>query len=157
MDKAVRSALKSQYRACLDTIRDAVVQCPEDLWTKETKMPPFWQIAYHAVFFTHFYMIQGESDLRPWPKHRREACSLQPGIEPAYTREEVLEAIDFVVALIEPTIDSLDLETSDCGFPWYKLPKMDHEMLNLRHTMEHAGQLDALLRLNGQEGVDWHA
>ena len=151
MDAVIRSALKSQYKAALETVRDAINRCPEDLWEATGPMPQFWQIAYHAVFFAHFYMVQGESAFTPWNKHRRSAPSLEPDGQPAYTKVEVLEYLDLVVGQTDSTIDGLDLATSDSGYYWYPIPKLDHEILNIRHIMEHAGQLDAILRMHGQK------
>ena len=113
--------------------------------------------AYHTVFFGHFYMLQKEQDLRPWRKHRRSAPSLKPDGQPAYTKAELLEYLGEVLASIDATIDSLDLATPDSGFHWYRIPKLDHEMLSIRHIMAHAGQMDAILRTQGLAGVDWHA
>ncbi len=61
-----------------------------------------------------------------------------------------------MLASVDFTIDSLDLATPDSGFHWYKIPKLDHEILSIRHLMTHAGQLDAILRTHDLGGVDWH-
>jgi hypothetical protein len=157
MDQAIRAALKSQYRAALETVRDAIQQCPDDLWEERGALPPFWQIAYHAVFYAHFYMLQEHKGLRPWHKHRRNASALESDGEPAYTKADVLGYLDEVLASMAATLDSLNLATAESGFPWYRMPKLDHEILNIRHIMAHAGQLDAMLRQRGLAGVDWHA
>jgi len=157
MEQAIRSALKTQFRASLETVRDAIQQCPDELWEKPGSMPQFWQIAYHTVFFAHFYMVQKMEDLEPWRKHRDGAPSLEPDSHPAYTKDEVLEYLNQVVEMVDDTLDSINLATKESGFHWYKIPKLDHEILNIRHIMEHAGQMDAILRLNGYEGVDWHS
>jgi hypothetical protein len=156
MEQAIRAALKSQYRAAFETVHDAIQRCPEQLWEEPGAMPQFWQIVYHTVFFGHFYMLQKEQDLHPWRKHRRSAPSLEPDGQPAYTKAELLEYLGEVLASIDSTIDSLDLATPDSGFHWYKIPKLDHEILSIRHIMEHAGQLDAILRTHNLDGVDWH-
>jgi hypothetical protein len=156
MEQAIRAALKSQYRAAFETVRDAIQRCPDDLWEEPGAMPQFWQIAYHAVFFGHFYMAQKEQAFRPWHRHRRGAPSLEPDGKPAYTKAELLEYLEEVLAAIGSTIDALDLATPDSGFHWYRIPKLDHELLSIRHIMAHAGQLDAILRIHGLGGVDWH-
>jgi hypothetical protein len=97
MEQAIRAALKSQYRAAFETVRDAIQQCPDRLWEEPGAMPQFWQIAYHTVFFGHFYMLQKEQDLRPWRKHRRGAPSLKPDGQPAYTKAELLEYLGEVL------------------------------------------------------------
>jgi len=157
MDQAIRAALKSQYRAALETVRDAIQQCPDPLWEEAGSMPPFWQIAYHAVFYGHFYMRQNQEAFHPWSRHRRSASSLDPDRGPAYTKAELLGYLADVLASVDATVDALDLATAESGFPWYRMPKLDHEILSIRHIMAHAGQLDAILRTHGLAGVEWHA
>ncbi len=71
------------------------------------------------------------------------------------TRQELKEYIDFIVTLIDPTVQSLDLDTSDSGFSWYKnITKLSHQILNVRHLGTHVGQLSELLMARGID-TDW--
>ena len=52
----------SQYLAALTMLQRAIrVACPENLWLDAQYTNPFWHIAYHAVFYTHFYLHVGLS------------------------------------------------------------------------------------------------
>jgi hypothetical protein len=68
-------------------------------------------------------------------------------------------------------LDKLDLENSQSGFPWYRMSKLEHQLVNLRHIQHHAAQLADRLRsaamsgssgfkvalaLNGSEGTLSH-
>jgi hypothetical protein len=160
----LRSALKNQYHAALATLQDVIERCPEDLWVQAGTHPSaFWQVAYHAVFYTDLYSRQSDDDFQPWDKHRPETQFLQqvppdgraPRLGEPYTKADVLEYLRIVVGQIGPTVDQLDLETTDCGFWWYKMPKLEHQMLNVRHTQHHAAQLaDRLERATGYS-IDW--
>jgi len=61
----IQSALKSQYHAPLAMLKQAVERCPDDLWTAPGEPSPFWQVAYHTLFFTHLYLQQDEKAFGP--------------------------------------------------------------------------------------------
>jgi hypothetical protein len=68
-----------------------------------------------------------------------------------YTKAELLEYWEIVNGRIDSQVDLVNLTSPDCGIPWYKMPKLDHIIMNLRHIQEHSGQLrDRLL----EAGID---
>ncbi len=162
----LRQALKEQYHAGLAMLADCIERCPDDVWTAGTHPRTFWRIAYHAAFFTHLYLGQDEAAFRPWPHHRADCDCLWgsdtepyelPEEIPPYERKEMLEYVAFVDALINPTVDSLDLDATETGFSWYKdMSKLSHELLNLRHLQGHVGQLSELLMVRGID-TEWRS
>lgn len=145
-------------------LRECVVRCPDDLWSSVVDKPPrtFWRIAYHATFYSHFYLAQSQTDFIPWAKHIPHAVMTfvddgepLPPNDTIYTQSDVLEYIDFLSERAGGMIDSLDLESPESGFPWYKdFPKLNHVLLTLRHLGVHVGQLQELLFARGIE-PDW--
>ena len=73
----------------------------------------------------------------------------------AYTKAEVLTYWSLCDGLVDATVDALDLTATDCGFWWYKVPKLEHQFVNLRHLQHHAAQLADRLRRSADVGVDW--
>lgn len=140
-------------------LRQCVERCPQDVWVSGTHPRNFWRIAYHAVFFGHLYLMQGEAAFVPWEHHRASATDLwdatnTPVIEP-YAREEVIEYIDWLDSQVEPVVDGLDLDSKDSGFSWYPdMAKLDHELMSIRHIQGHVGQLSELLMAHGVD-TDW--
>jgi len=67
----VRAALKGQYHAALAMLKQAIEQCPDELWDGGQAVP-FWQVAYHTLYYTHLYLQQREEDFRPWEHHGKE-------------------------------------------------------------------------------------
>lgn len=50
------------------------------------------------------------------------------------------------MALVDTTVDSLDLDTADSGYHWYpNITKLEHEILSIRHIQGHVGQLSERL------------
>lgn len=151
----IRDALKGQYHATFRMLTDCLECCPDEMWTMGKFPREFWRIAYHAAFYGHFYMSQGEDSFEPWPKHRIEAVELweEDAVEVgAYTRAEVLDYITWIRERTDAIIDSLDLDTTYSGFPWYQnITKLEHEILSIRHVQGHVGQLSELLMARGIE------
>jgi len=74
-DPAFKQILKSQYHAALAMLRNAVAKCPDELWYDATPTNAFWQVAYHTMFFAHFYLQPNEAAFRPWQEHRSPELS----------------------------------------------------------------------------------
>ena len=47
--EALRSALKSQYRAALAMLKEAIERCPQDAWADARYVNACWQVAYHTM------------------------------------------------------------------------------------------------------------
>lgn len=151
----IRPALTGQFRAGLAMLRECVELCPDELWGAILEKPPraFWRIAYHASFYTHFYLSPNQDSFNHWEKHvphavmtfADEGRELPPeGI--VYSRQEMIEYINWISGQMESMLALLDLESLESGFPWYKnFPKLDHVLLTLRHLGVHVGQLQEIL------------
>jgi DinB superfamily len=161
----IRPALKSQYHGALKTLREAIEKCPDRLWLDASGgCAPFWRVAYHTLFYTHFYLEQTQDDFTPWSRHRDEANFLSnlpwennrpPRPSDPYTREDVLEYWHVCDAMIDPRVDALDLSAPESGFPWYTIPKLEHQIVNIRHIQHHAAALSVRLRQAAGIDIDW--
>jgi hypothetical protein len=169
----VRHALKSQYHASLDMLRQAIEACPAELWADARPVNPYWRIVYHALYYTHLYLMPGEADFRPWARHQtwiqhmddipgppelNDALEL-PGRPPQtgvpYTRAEMLSYLALVDDLVDPGVDALDLLAPTTGFSWHspQRSKLEHQVSTIRHIQGHAAQLGE--RLASGSGPDW--
>src|SRR5438067_4311895 len=133
----IKSALKSQYHACLKTLRLAIEQCPDEKWDNSADgFAAFWRVAYHALYFTHFYLQKDQQSFMPWPRHRDEAQFTGPlpwqgnrapkTCEP-YTRQDILDYWKTCDGMVDAAVDALDLSAPQCGFPWYQMPALEHQ------------------------------
>lgn len=157
----IKDALKGQYHAGLAMLRETIEKCPEDLWYGGEHPRNTWRIAYHVTFYTHLYLAQTMDSFIPWPKGILDARILWSGedgspapVVEAFSKTELLEYVDFVDAGVDGWVDALDLETLDPGFHWYSIPKLDHQILNIRHLGVHTGQLAELVMATGAD-LDW--
>jgi len=166
-DRALKQILKSQYHASLAMLRNAVEQCPDELWYDATPTNAFWQLAYHTMFFAHFYLQPNDAAFRPWPGHQgnvqhsdgiagpADPRSTLPLIPAPYSKAQVLAYGEFCDALLDDAVDALDLESASSGFSWYAMPKLEHQLVNIRHIQHHAAQLADRLRARLDIGVRW--
>ncbi len=162
------SILKSQYHAALAMLRDAIEKCPEKEWLATERTPnAFWQVAYHALFFAHFYLMPDHEHFTPWHGHQRDnqnpdglpgepdPASALPLIPTPYTKEQVLEYWSICDGMVDSAVDALDLASEQSGFPWYPISKLEHQLVNIRHIQHHTAQLADRLRTAANVGVTW--
>ena len=167
MSRELRTILKSQYHAALAMLRETIERCPDDLWFSKEPANAFWQVAYHALFFTHLYLQPNEAAFRPWESHQSnvqnpdgiagapDPDSDLPLIPRPYTKAEALAYWSICDEMVDSAVDALDLDSPESGFSWYKVPKLEHQIVNLRHIEHHMAQLADRLRASAGIGIQW--
>ena len=156
--EALRSALKSQYHAALAMLGAAVRNCPDALWTTHRgHASPFWLIAYHTLYYTHLYLQPNNRVFRPWEHHQKGSHRMHepPRGGRPYTKAEVLAYWSECKSVVDDAVDALDLNDPRSGFSWYRIPKLEHQLVNIRHIQYHQAQLADRLRAATGEGVPW--
>ncbi len=119
-------------------------------------IPPrqFWRLAYHTLFFTNLDLEIREDEYTPWAKHRDEVESDEEREKldaVPYTQAEIIEYLEIVDQRVDSQLDRIDLTSEDSGSVRHHMPRLDRQIMSLRHIQEHTGQLrDRLL----EAGVD---
>ena len=156
-----RAALKGQYLAGLAMLRQCIEKCPDEVWSAGIHPRTFWRIAYHTLFYAHLYLMPTMNDMVPWEKNVWHGRILWEGDEEGlppnettFTQAEMIEYLEFVYDHVNEWVDALDLESPTSGFDWYRIPKLDHQLVNIRHIGVHVGQLQELLYAQGID-VNW--
>lgn len=151
----IKDSLKSQYQASLEMLRQAIVKCPDSMWDEREYKNVFWQVSYHALFFTHLYLQPSQKDFVPWAKHIKEHRDLgnKPTGEP-YSKEEILEYLDICQQQVEEQVAVMDLDAPS-GFYWLPPDKLEQQIYNIRHLQLHTGELCERLGAKGEVEVGW--
>jgi len=154
-------------------LRQAIELCPDDHWSGRNHTNSFWRIAYHALFFTHLYLQPNAESFCPWEHHQTgiqymddipgppeiddlvELPQRPPQTGKPYAKEEVLNYWNLCDQSIDSAVDALNLLDTESGFSWYKLSKLEHQFISLRHTQHHTAQLMDRIRAATGSGVDW--
>ena len=158
----MRKAVTSQFLAALAMLEQAIQRCQPDLWVDPQAKDQFWQIAYHALFYTHLYLQESEATFRPWVKHRKDYHLLgpipwegnrMPAIGEPYTQAEVLEYLAFCREEGQARLAEMDF-AAPAGFEWLPFSKLELQIYIIRHLQQHTGELGARLSGRGIE-IGW--
>jgi len=151
-----RPTIISQYHAALEMLKQSILACPETLWHRPDDRTPFWQIAYHALFFTHVYVQESEQAFSLWPAHREEyrfeSEARTPLAEPA-TKAIVLEYLAFCQHQVVEKVSAMVLDAAS-GFDWLPFTKFELQLYSIRHIQQHVGELMERLGTRASE-IDW--
>ena len=61
MDKYWQTVIARQFAAAIQIIQFAIKACPDNLWDDRTDGSPFWHLAYHALYYTDFYLSENDN------------------------------------------------------------------------------------------------
>jgi hypothetical protein len=167
MNNYWQTVIGRQFAAAIQMARSAIQACPDNLWDDRKEGTPFWHLAYHALFYTDFYLSKDENSFQP-RKYYEEKANFLPGDyqeyggivttpKKAFTRNQLLDYADHCLGKCQETFDRLTDKRAleRCGFWWYELNVGEFLLNNLRHTQHHTGQLILLLRRRADIGIDW--
>lgn len=167
MQNQWQTMIGRQLTAAIQMLRSAIEACPDKLWDDREGGSPFWHLAYHALFYTDFYLSDDEKAFQARDYHEDKANFL-PGDykeyagvvttpEKAFTKDQLLDYADHCRRKCDETMAKLSDERAleRCGFWWYQLNVGEFMLNNLRHAQHHAGQLALLLRRRAGIGIDW--
>ena len=158
-----KQVIKSQFRATLAMLQQAVEKCPDTVWNDPADKNKFWHIAYHALFYTHLYLQPTEADFTPWSKQQKDYQFMgpvpwpphnEPEIGDPYTKADVLEYITFCEQQVDDVVDTLDL-AGPSGFDWLPFDKLELQFYSIRHLQLHTGELCERLWDKAQIEVSW--
>ena len=155
----IKETIKSQYYASLEMLRQAIMECPESLWSGTEYNNSFWRTAFHALFYTHLYLQPREEGFVPWEKHKDAYVSLgasedgESEGEP-YSKEELLSYLGLIWEQVEEQVSRMDLE-AESGFHWLSFDKLELQFYNIRHVQQHTGELSERLGAKGEIEVRW--
>ena len=65
MDTVMRAALAGQFGAAMDTLREAIRDCPDTFWDDRSEGAPFWQIAYHTLYRPRHVFVRSLKSFTP--------------------------------------------------------------------------------------------
>jgi hypothetical protein len=151
-----REMLISQYHAALEMLKQTILACPDALWHSSDDRTAFWQIAYHALFFTHLYVQVSKETFSLWSGHREEyrfeSEAHTPLAEPA-TKTIVLEYLAFCQHQVVEKVSTMVLDAAS-GFDWLPFTKFELQLYSIRHIQQHVGELMERLGAKAME-IDW--
>src|SRR5438445_13680729 len=56
LDTKWKAILWQQFGAAIDMLENALVACPDELWSDRSRHPEFWYLVFHTLFFLDLYL-----------------------------------------------------------------------------------------------------
>jgi hypothetical protein len=160
MDEQYRGMIWRQFGASVDTLENAIRNCPDEIWGNRAGYHEYWYMVYHTLFWLD-YDVSGSPDeyIPPPPFTLGE---LDPaGVLPdrVYTKQEMLNFLEIGKEHARRLIAALPDEPEDKPYQVNRLKMSSAELLlyTMRHLQHHAAQLNLLLRQKCDFGSRWVA
>jgi hypothetical protein len=149
------AVLISQYLASLAMLKQTITQCPESIWNAAGDRNRFWQVAYHALFFTHLYLGESEEAFTSWSRHRDgyEDFPAPENGEP-YDKATILEYLAFCEQQVRERVPRLNMAAL-AAFHRRSRSTLELQIYSIRHIMQHAGELMERLGARADVEIDW--
>jgi hypothetical protein len=149
-----KSSVWQQFGAAIDMLRNAIVACPEELWSDRSERPELWYTVYHTLFWLDLYLtgsLEGFAPPAPFTLGELEADVMPDRV---YTKDELLAYLEHCRQKCRATIEALTVETADRRPSVSRVDSFLELLLyNMRHVQEHNAQLGLVL---GQK-IGWEA
>jgi hypothetical protein len=156
----LKKTLWSQFGAAIDMLENAVVACPDAVWSDESNEPPVWYLAYHTLFWLDYYLSAPSHDFHP-PQPFTLAEMDPAGVMPerVYTKDELFEYLAHGRAKCRAVIDALTAEKAQARAGYARPDLLGAELLlyNMRHVQHGAAQINQTLRRIVDDAPRWVA
>ena len=158
MDAVWKGMIWRQFGAAIDMLENAVIACPDDLWSDRSRRPEYWYLVYHTLFFLDLYLsdsVEGFTPPAPFNLDELDPAGLLPGRP--YTKGELRAYLEHGRKKCQETIEALTDEKARqrCGFERPDVKVAELLLYNMRHVQHHAAQLNLILRQTVDSAPPW--
>ena len=160
MDTFWREITWQQFGAAIDMLDNAMLACPDEVWSDRSRQPEFWYVAYHTLFYVDLYLsgsAEGFAPPEPFTLDELDPAGRMP--ERVYTKGELLVYLEHCRAKCRATVGALTDEAARARstFDWVEMEFAELLLYNMRHVQHHAAQLNLLLRQTTDDAPRWVA
>lgn len=147
-----------QFGAAIDTLENALVACPDELWGDRSRRPEFWYSVYHTLFWLDLYLsdsVEGFAPPAPYNLDELDPAGLLP--ERVYTKDELRAYLEHGRKKCRAALETMTEEKlcQRCGFEWIDGSVAAKFLYNMRHVQHHAAQLNLILRQASDIAPRW--
>lgn len=160
MDRIWKDLIWPQLGAAIDMLENAVLACPDELWSDRSQQPEFWYLVYHTLFFLDLYLsgtLEGFAPPAPFNLDEIDPAGVLP--ERPYTKDEMLAYLQHGRRKAGATLDAMTDEKARqrCRFDWLEADFGELVLYSLRHVQHHTAQLNLILRQKTDSAPRWVA
>lgn len=157
--KIILDAINEHYGAAIAMLKKNLKSCPEEVWDDRTSGPPFWHVAYHAMWFLDWYLSDSKEARENFKSKfdKKASRDLNEAPEITLTPTQLLEYLSDIKNKTKKRFENL---TSDelrqpSVFEWHGNSVLSSLIYNLRHVMLHIGALNLRLHSKGVKFENW--
>ncbi len=158
MDTFFKTIIWQQFGAAIDTLENAMVACPEKVWSDRSRRPEFWYLVYHTLFWLDFNLSdspEGFAPPAPFTLEEMDPAGIIP--ERPYTKDELQAYLEHGRKKCRARIEALTDEKARQRWVFGTVDLSVAELLlyNMRHVQHHAAQLNLILRQTIDSAPRW--
>lgn len=158
MDSGWKSVLWPQFGAAIDMLENALLACPDHLWSDRSQTPEYWYLVYHTLFWLDLYLsgsVEGFAPPAPFTLDELDPAGVFP--EQPYTKKELHGYLEHGRRKCRATIAALTEEKARerRTFRWGEPSFAELLVYNLRHVQHGAAQLNLILRQKTDAAPSW--
>jgi uncharacterized damage-inducible protein DinB len=157
MELDFKTIIWRQFGAAIDMLENAIIACPDQLWSDRERQPQFWYVAFHTLFWLDAYLSDSLDRFAPPEPFGTEELDSEKMPPRSYAKSEVQTYLEHGRNKCRQTIQKLTEEKAGqrCGFEWLDLTFAELLLYNMRHVQHHTGQLNFMLRQTINSAPGW--
>jgi hypothetical protein len=166
MDPFWKETIWHQFGAAIETLRNALDACPDELWQtrlwRESEIQPefteFWYVAYHTIFWLDYYCSESAEAFAAPPPFTHSELEMDAALpERVYTKQELLTYLEYGRAKCRAKIENIadENEPQRVRENWRVKTVAELMLYTMRHVQEHAAHLSMLLGQNTDSVPGW--
>jgi hypothetical protein len=158
IDESWKAVIWRQFGAAIEMIENAMLACPDEVWSDRSRQPEFWYLVFHTLFWLDLYLSGAAEGFAPPPPFTLD--ELDPaGIIPdrPYTKDELQSYLVHGRKKCRDTIRGLTDKEAGRRFVYGSFDVTFVELLlyTMRHVQHHAAQLNLILRQATNTAPRW--
>ena len=157
-DQKLSVAIHEQYGAAIEMLESVILKCPEGVWDDSQQGPPFWQVAYHTMYYLDWYLSSTKEERESFkPEFDSEFRTLDSKPEASLNREQVLMYLMKIKLKVKRRMEAVSTEEliRPSIFEWHGSSVLSSLFYNIRHVMLHVGALNFRLLRKGIKLDNW--
>jgi hypothetical protein len=160
MDTTWKTGLWRQFGAAIDMLENALLVCPDELWSDRSQRPEYWYLVFHTLFWLDYYLSnsdEGFTPPAPFTLDELDPAGVLP--ERPYTKDELRTYLEHGRRKCRAALEALTEEQAHrrCGIERRDMSVAELLMYIMRHVQHHAAQLNLILRQKTDSAPRWVA
>lgn len=151
--------LSDQFERQFKTLDGVYERAGKDAWAcRDDRVKGVWQWLLHTLETVEFYLSEKPPDQFPW-RHRFGLDWENGAAERVPGKDEMRAYQADVAQLVRQILGAKtdrDLLIPEAVAPYTGTLYMGKLLYLMRHTQQHIGDINRVLRLNGDEPLEWH-